>query len=224
MLWRYVLTLWQWCGGIRTAERLVCTQDILLRAKIGCFEMKSLTKYLASGALALALSGGVASAATFAFSNGGGNGTGTNLGAVGGYDFGLALTSNNNGTAGLFTTFTGVGAGAGENVSGDWNYATFAIGGSTFDALGYFIDDVFTALFQLSTDGIPFPAFQSGSFSFDVAGGQSYGFYMFANDGILGGANGTILGNLVPIPLPAGGLLLLGALGGLAVWRRRKTV
>jgi len=185
--------------------------------------MQKFMKHLASGVLALALSAGVASAATFAFSNGGGNGTGTDLGAVGGYDFGLALVSNNNGVGGLFTTFTAVGAGAGENVSGDWNYATFDIGGSTFDRLGYFIDDVFTTLVQLSANGIPFPAFQSGSFSFDVAGGQSYGFYMLASDGILGGANGTILGNLAPIPLPAAGFLLIGALGGLTVLRRRKT-
>jgi hypothetical protein len=78
----------------------------------------------------------------------------------------------------------------------------------------------------LSVDGIAPPAFQNGLFSFNVAAGHSYGFYMLATDGILGSSNGTIFGNtdVAPVPLPAGGLLLIGAMGGLTVLRRRKSL
>ena len=64
---------------------------------------------------------------------------------------------------------------------------------------------------------------RTASFGFVVDVGQSFGFYTLATDGILGSSTGVAYGNLAPIPLPAGGLLLVGALGGLAALRRRKT-
>jgi len=57
-------------------------------------------------------------------------------------------------------------------------------------------------------------------------GGSDY--LTFADTGTLstGDRGGPVLDNvsLALVPLPAAGLLLIGALGGLALWRRRKTV
>ena len=185
------------------------------------------TTLAAVAALSLVFAGGltesVSAATAFTFSNGGGNGTGTDLGTVGAFDFGLQLSSNNNNVVGLFTTFTATSLVA-ESISGFWNYSTNDKNGSTSDRLGYFIDNVFTTLVQLSVNGIPAPAFQNGVFAFNVNAGQNFGFYMLATDGKKkGSANATIFG-VATVPLPAGGLLLLGALGGIAALRRRKTV
>lgn len=188
-----------------------------------------LKKTTIAAVAALAFSGAAvqqASAVTFTFSDGGGNGTGTNLGSpVGAFDFGLGLTSNNNGTGGIYTTWTSVDA-SNQLITGNWQYATNDVDGSYYDKLGYFIDDVYTTLVQLSVDGIPAPAFQNGTFSFSVTGGHNYGFYMVATDGVLGSGQGFVVGDVdvAAVPLPAGGLLLLGALGGIAALRRRKSV
>lgn len=171
---------------------------------------------------ASALSVGAANAVTFTFDPNGGNGTGVDNGPSGAFDFAVTLVSNNNGTAGLFTTGTAVADHA-YTVSGVWQYSTNDVDGSSFDPFGYFIDSVLVNLVQLSVNGVPAPSFQNGVFSFVVDVGQSFGFYTLATDGILGSSTGVAYGNLAPIPLPAGGLLLVGALGGLAALRRRKT-
>lgn len=191
------------------------------------FEFLKKTTIAAVAALSLVFAGGltesVSAATAFTFSNGGGNGTGTDLGTVGAFDFGLQLSSNNNNVGGLFTTFTATSLVA-ETISGFWTYSTNDRDGSTFDPLGYFIDNVFTTLVQLSVNGVPAPAIQNGAFAFNVNAGQSFGFYMLATDGELGAANGAIYGDttVAAVPLPAGGLLLIGALGGIAALRRRK--
>ncbi|MDO9640864.1 MAG: VPLPA-CTERM sorting domain-containing protein [Pseudotabrizicola sp.] len=169
---------------------------------------------------ALAIGATSAGAVTFAFDSNGGSGTGVDNGPVGAYDFQISLVSNNNGTGGIYTTATGVADQAYE-VSGVWQYSTSDVDGSSFDPFGYFIDSVFINLVQLSTNGMPAPAFQNGVFSFLVAAGQAFGFYAYANDGILGSSTSIAYGNLTPVPLPAGGLLLLTALGGVALVRRR---
>lgn len=171
---------------------------------------------------ASALSVGAANAVTFTFDPNGGNGTGVDNGPSGAFDFAVTLVSNNNGTAGLFTTGTAVADHA-YTVSGVWQYSTNDVDGSSFDPFGYFIDLVLVNLVQLSVNGVSAPSFQNGVFSFVVDVGQSFGFYTLATDGILGSSTGVAYGNLAPIPLPAGGLLLVGALGGLAALRRRKS-
>ena len=169
---------------------------------------------------ASALSVGAANAVTFTFDPNGGNGTGVDNGPSGAFDFAVTLVSNNNGTAGLFTTGTAVADHA-YTVSGVWQYSTNDVDGSSFDPFGYFIDSVLVNLVQLSVNGVSAPSFQNGVFSFVVDVGQSFGFYTLATDGILGSSTGVAYGNLAPIPLPAGGLLLVGALGGLAALRRQ---
>jgi hypothetical protein len=172
---------------------------------------------------ASAIGMGSAEAVTFTLDANGGTGQGLDLGPAPGYDYGLSLVSNNT-AASIFTTWTATAA-FDAIVSVDWNYFTADIDGSTFDKFGYFIDDVFTTLVQLSTDGIPKPAIQGGSTSFFVAEGSDFGFYFQNIVGGLGAANATMAGNVdvAPIPLPAGGLLLIGAIGGLAALRRRKS-
>ncbi len=172
---------------------------------------------------ALSLVATEASAATFTFDSSGGNGTGVDNGPTGAFDFAVTLVSNNNGTGGLFTTATAL-ATVGQVVSGVWQYSSNDVDGSSFDPFGYFIDSVFVGLVQLSTNGDPSPAFQSGVFSFNVANGQNWGFYALATDGVLGSSTGVAYGDISPVPLPAGGLLLLGALGGVAALRRRKAM
>lgn len=164
-----------------------------------------------------------ASAATFTFDNNGGNGTGVDNGPTGAFDFAVTLVSNNNGSSNVFTTATAVAA-VSQVVTGFWQYSTNDVDGSSFDPFGYFIDSVFVNLVQLSQNGIPSPSFQNGSFSFNVAAGHNWGFYTVATDGIFGSSTGVALGNVSPVPLPAGGLLLLGALGGVAALRRRKAM
>ena len=163
-----------------------------------------------------------ARASIFTFDNGGGDGSVSDLG-LGTFDFAFEFTSNNDGVNNdVFTTQTALAVEA-ITVSGEWVYSTQDTGGSSFDTFGYFVDDVFTTLVQLSTDGLASPAIQFGTYSFMVEAGKAFGFYMFSTDGQEGAASATVYGNIDPavIPLPAGGLLLIGALGGLALLRRR---
>lgn len=79
-----------------------------------------------------------------------------------------------------------------------------------------------TAVQQLFINAIP-ATLQAGSFTFKYDGSGDY--LSFADDsGTPGEQGGPVIDNvsLAPVPLPAGGLLLIGALGGLAVLRRRK--
>lgn len=173
--------------------------------------------------VALGVSG--ASAAPFVFNANGGNGTGVDNGPVGAFDFAVTLTSNNNGASDIFTTATTLAA-VNSSVTGVWTYITNDKDGSSFDPFGYFIDSVFVTLVQLSTSGIPAPAIQSGTFSFSVLAGQDFGFYNQNFFGALGSSTGVAYGDIIPaaVPVPAAGLLLLAALGGLTALRRRKSV
>ena len=175
-----------------------------------------------ASAVLVAMSLTAASAVTLTFSNNGGDGTFTPLGAPG-FTESFLLSSNNNGTGNINTVFSGSTGLETAVVTGNWNYTTFDIGGSSFDPLGYFVGAVYTAL---SAPGNPFFSSQSGTFSFVVPVNTTFGWVLNATDGILGKAYAGIAANIVTtpatVPVPAGGLLLVGALGGLAALRRRK--
>lgn len=172
---------------------------------------------------ALSLVATEASAATFTFDSNGGNGTGVDNGPTGAFDFAVTLVSNNAGGSSVFTTATALAA-VSQVVTGVWNYSSNDVDGSSYDPFGYFIDSVFVNLVQLSTNGVAAPSFQNGTFSFNVDAGHNWGFYSVATDGILGSSTSIAYGNVSPVPLPAGGLLLIGALGGVAALRRRKAM
>lgn len=185
--------------------------------------LKSIRALALAAVAALSLGVTEASAVTFVFDTNGGDGTGVDNGPTGAFDFAVTLVSNNDGTDDIFTTGTAV-ADAPSLIEGSWQYSTNDTDGSSFDPFGYFIDSVFVNLVQLSVDGVAAPSFQNGTFSFIVNAGQSFGFYILATDGIEGSATGVALGNISAVPLPAGGLLLIGAIGGLVVLRRRKAL
>jgi hypothetical protein len=205
----------------------VTRRRVLRRAFKERFEMGMMTNLLTAGAVAavVSLGSGAAEAVTFSFNSNGGDGTGVDNGPTGFFDFAVTLVSNNNGTPGIYTLGTAV-ADQNYNVSGVWQYSSNDVDGSSFDPFGYFIDSVYVTLVQLSANGDPSPAFQDGVFAFAVSAGQSFGFYSLATDGILGSSTGVAYGNLevAPVPVPAAGFLLVGALGGLVALRRRKSV
>jgi len=209
--------------------------------------MKSLTTYLASGALALALSAGTASAATivnggfedvsgFTFTGGSWgigilNGWSSTSGGIevqtqptlgltpdeGGYY--VELDGNNNYdlfqdvflTAGRYALSFAYSPRQSDPLT---NVMAFSVGslltGSITGPGGVDLTTVgqwtpFTREFTVTADNI-YTLMFSGAGTDDSFGG--------------------LLDNIamVAVPLPAGGLLLIGALGGLAFWRRRKTV
>lgn len=158
----------------------------------------------------------------FTLETNGGTGTGTITEPFASpiYDFSFTLTSNNNGSPGIITSY---GATATDliEVTYTWAYFTIDIDGSGPDPFGYAIDFATPAdIVQLTAD-LPAPAIQSGSGSFIVQPGQEFGFGILSTDGRLGPATATVFGNITVVPLPAGGLLLLSGLGALAAARRR---
>ncbi len=84
---------------------------------------------------------------------------GIDAGSSPGADFGLTLTSNNDGDDNEITSFTAV-ATTNLDVIFDWTYQTSDVGGSSFDPFGYFIDSVFV---QLSPANVARPALTVGS-------------------------------------------------------------
>lgn len=183
--------------------------------------LKTFIKTTLVAAAALAVSAVMASAVTLTFSNGGGNGTGTDLGPDGAYGYSFALTSNNNKHANLNSVWSGT-TGAGENVlvSGLWQFSTNDKRNASKDPLGYFIGAVYTALSYAKKA----PGFENGTFSFLVPANTTFGWVLGSTDGKKGRSNATLFADIEPaaVPLPAGGLLLVGAIGGLAALRRRK--
>lgn len=169
---------------------------------------------------ALAFSAVMASAMTLTFSNGGGNGSWTDLGQVGAFNSSFAFSSNNNGHSNKNTVLSGM-TGALETlvVTGFWQFSTNDKRNASYDPLGYFIGAVYTALSYPKKA----PAFESGDFSFLVPANTLFGWVLNSTDGKKGRSNATIFANIAAVPLPAGGLMLVGAVGGLAALRRRRT-
>ena len=171
-------------------------------------------------AAALALSAVTASAVTYGFSATGGNGTYKNLDG-GAFDLAFTLHSNNNGKKNKDTYFYGVtGANETITVTGYWTFSTQDKRNASKDPLGYFINgDYFALSYPKKAPGI-----EDGTFSFTVAANSYFGWDLFSTDGKKGRSTATIYADITPaaVPLPAGGLMLVGAVAGLAVCGPRR--
>jgi hypothetical protein len=129
----------------------------------------------------------------------------------------FTLYGNNDGIGNNVASYGDVATTA-ATISGKWRYYTLDVDGSTFDPAGFFINSVFT---QLSTSSIPRPAFQTGTFSFSVNPGDSFGFYVQSTDGALG--RGVLTIGAVPEPESWAMLIAgFGLVGGMA--RRRRAI
>lgn len=125
----------------------------------------------------------------------------------------------------ISTDFTTLAAGDGL-VSFSWNYLTFDPGaiepGPFFDRFGYLLGGSFTQL----SDNFGASS-QSGTASFSVVAGQTFGFRIFSTDDAFGRAQSTISsfevqGAAIPEPGTWAAAALLVAGGALVSRRRRK--
>ena len=110
----------------------------------------------------------------------------------------------------------GTTAAMGQVVSGQFRYLTKDFDGSNFDPAGYFINNDF---FQLSAPDMPSYSYNSGTFSFTVNPGDTYGFYVSTLDGRLG--RGILTIGAVPEPQSWAMLIAGFGLVGAALRRRR---
>ncbi len=173
---------------------------------------------VAAAALVAAMPASVAampgSAKIFTLNQNGGNGSAFALTPTSVF----TLTGTNDGNPGVITTFSAVAVANG-TVAGGWLYRSYDIADSSFDPAGYFVDGNFT---QLSIDGIP-GAQPGGSFSFTVAAGQTFGFYVFGTDGCCGA--GELFVYDLAVPEPGTWAMLIAGFGLVgAVARRRKAL
>jgi hypothetical protein len=95
------------------------------------------------------------------------------------------------------------------------------------NAINYGISGAMGELFSLLADGpstdVPFGTWTLFTYTFTVETADEYSLFFDAT-GTSNSLGGLIDGvSLAAVPVPAGGLLLLGALGGLAALRRRKS-
>ena len=172
--------------------------------------MKKSFVLLAIAALILVAAPAFADTFTLANSNGGDgfvnvNGSGFDLF---GSDNGFANGNN-------YATYTAVASGA-ETVSYNWSYQTFDCCGSFWDPAGYVVNGVYT---QLSTDcqGTPGQCPGSGSITFNLNAGDTYGFYVYSIDSVAG--RGELS---VTTPEPGSMMLLGSGLFGIAGILRRR--
>ena len=162
-------------------------------------------------AAAVAVSMAAPAAATFTLNNSlGGDGFVVTNGAA------FTLYSGNDGTDNNVTSFTTT-ATAAATISGRWRFYTFDVDGSSFDPAGFVINGVLT---QLTTNGIPRPALQFGTYSFNVNAGDNFGFFVRTTDGALG--RGVFTVNAVPEPSSWAMLIAGFGLVGAAARRRRQ--
>ncbi|MEO7380117.1 MAG: VPLPA-CTERM sorting domain-containing protein [Paracoccaceae bacterium] len=130
------------------------------------------------------------------------------------------MTSNNNRKANKNSIWGGVAGDEALTVTGFWNFSSRDKRNSKFDPLGYFVGNDYFALSQEKKGR----SIQDGEFSFTAAANTAFGWVLNSTDGKKGRATAKIVAYVAPaaVPLPAGGLLLVGTLGGLAALRRRK--
>ncbi|CAN5789553.1 hypothetical protein BH23PSE1_BH23PSE1_16120 [soil metagenome] len=181
-------------------------------------------KYLYCFVAMLVLSVAPASAATLGWSLDKGTGTGSvvDLTAAGDYDVAFLLVGNGCGKQAcpVETTYTAAApdsSPASWHVSGFWSYLTLDKRGAAFDPFGFIVGGMKT---QLSDDaGL---AAQSGHFSFLVATGEAFGWYVTSIDNKNGAGTALVAADIAPIPPPAAGLLLIGGLGAFGMLRLRR--
>ena len=117
----------------------------------------------------------------------------------------ISLTGGDNGSFSFGTTDYTTTAAAAGTVTFDWNYSSNDSPG--FDGFGYLLNGSFS--FLANSSG------QSGTSTFNVLAGDSFGFRIFTSDNIVGPGIVTISNFSAPIPEPSTvlSLLVLGGLG-----------
>jgi hypothetical protein len=135
----------------------------------------------------------------------------------------ITLVGSDNGfnIGSRFTDYTTLAVGDGL-VSFSWDYETFDNGGPGEDPFGYLLEGNYT---QLSDNGGAMD--QSGSASFSVLAGQTFGFRVVTADDLWGPAQSTISSfEVAAVPEPgtwAAAALLAGGAGFMR-WRKRAKV
>lgn len=171
--------------------------------------MKSVSMLVA---VAATLGAAVPAAATFTLGNSqGGDGFVIEI-APGRFD----LFGANDETEGNLTRYTTTALTAG-TISGQFRYLTLDIDGSNFDPAGYFINNVFVAL---SDPDLLAYSQNFGTFSFNVAQGDSYGFYVAPEFSFFGRGVLTI----GAIPEPSSWAMLIAGFGLVGTTLRRRRV
>ena len=135
--------------------------------------------------------------------------------AAGPAPYTFTITGANNGVGSSLTSYTDVASGA-LTITASYSYTTNDVDGAAFDPAGYTING---ALFQLSPGSSASGYTQTGTVSFSVLAGDTYGFYVNSTDSILG--TGTL--SIGAVPEPATWALMIGGFGmtGFAMRRRK---
>jgi hypothetical protein len=173
----------------------------------------SLSKFLTGSAVALTLALGGGSSAfadvfTLANSNGG---DGYVVGIPGGFD----LFGSNNGALTNTATYLAT-ASANETLTFNWVYSTADCCGGFYDPAGYDVNGVLTQLSLNLAPGVG----SSGTATLSLNAGDSYGFYVYSPDSILGRGDIAVT-SAVPEP-STWAMLLLGFAGiGFMAYRRK---
>ena len=168
-------------------------------------------------ALAFGLVIGIANFAkadTFTLTNDNG-GDGYVTAGPGGGLFGTTLFGANNNVGANITLYSAVAL-SNQSIAANWVYST-ADGGPSWDPAGFYHNGVYT---QVSVDSGSNT--QSGSYSFSVNTGDTYGIYVSSVDSCCG-AGSLQISESAPSPVPGAGLLsyVVVACGGLAAFRRK---
>ena len=144
--------------------------------------------------------------ALWSFGLGGGDGSFTNDGAL------LTLTGSDDGVGPDITTYTVTAAGSG-TVSFNWDYSSTAVG--NWDYGGFVLNGVFTTLANNSAGG-------SGTQSFTVNAGDTFGFFVTSQDSQFGAGVLEISNFNAPAGIPEPSAITILALGTVGLIARRK--